>query len=123
MHWLRNSFGVIVAILLLIEVLMVFVVRNYYYTAAKEYVSSKMNIVSAAVQSNSEAGKANLNSRIRTYVESYEDKERIELMAINNDDEVEVGGQDFGLFEGLDGQEDVLTGLDGADIQDVAIRV
>ena len=90
MHWLRNSFGVIVAILLLIEVLMVFVVRNYYYTAAKEYVSSKMNIVSAAVQSNSEAGRANLNSRIRTYVESYEDKERIELMAINNDDEVEV---------------------------------
>ena len=38
-------------------------------------------------------------------------------------DEVEVGGQDFGLFEGLDGQEDVLTGLDGADVQDVAIRV
>ena len=95
MHWLRNSFGVIVAILLLIEVLMVFVVRNYYYTAAKEYVSSKMNIVSAAVQSNSEAGKANLNSRIRTYVESYEDKERIELMAINNDDEVEVTSSGF----------------------------
>ena len=95
MHWLRNSFGVIVAILLLIEVLMVFVVRNYYYTAAQEYVSSKMNIVSAAVQSNSEAGKANLNSRIRTYVESYEDKERIELMAINNDDEVEVTSSGF----------------------------
>jgi len=95
MHWLRNSFGVIVAILLLIEVLMVFVVRNYYYTAAKEYVSSKMNIVSAAVQSNSEAGRANLNSRIRTYVESYEDKERIELMAINNDDEVEVTSSGF----------------------------
>ena len=95
MHWLRNSFGVIVAILLLIEVLMVFVVRNYYYTTAKEYVSSKMNIVSAAVQSNSEAGKANLNSRIRTYVESYEDKERIELMAINNDGEVEVTSSGF----------------------------
>ena len=95
MHWLRNSFGVIVAILLLIEVLMVFVVRNYYYTAAQEYVSSKMNIVSAAVQSNSEAGRANLNSRIRTYVESYDDKERIELMAINNDDEVEVTSSGF----------------------------
>ncbi len=95
MHWLRNSFGVIVAILLLIELLMVFVVRNYYYNAAKEYVSSKMNIVSAAVQSNTEAGKANLNSRIRTYVESYEDKERIELMAISNDGEVEVTSSGF----------------------------
>ena len=95
MHWLRNSFGVIVAILLLIEVLMVFVVRNYYYTTAKEYVSSKMNIVSAAVQSNSEAGKVNLNSRIRTYVESYEDKERIELMALGNDGEVEVTSSGF----------------------------
>ena len=39
------------------------------------------------------------------------------------DDEVKVGGQDFGHFEGLDGQEDVLTGLDGADVQDIAIRV
>lgn len=94
-HWLRNSFGVIVAILLLIALLMVFVVRNYYYNTAKEYVTSKMNIVTAAVQSNSDSGKANLNSRIRTYVESYEDKERIELMAINNDGEVEVTSSGF----------------------------
>lgn len=95
MHWLRNSFGVIVLILLLIEVLMVFVVRNYYYNTAKEYVSSKMNIVSTAVQSNSETDKANLNSRIRTYVEGYDDKELIELMAINNDGEVEVTSSGF----------------------------
>ena len=94
-HWLKNSFGVIVAILLLIELLMVFVVRNYYYNTVKEYVSSKMNIVSAAVQSNSEAGKASLNSRIRTYVESYEEKDKIELMAINNDGEVEVTSSGF----------------------------
>lgn len=95
MHWLRNSFGVIAAILLLIEVLMVIVVRNYYYNTAKEYLSSKMNIVSAAVQTNPEAGKASINSRIRTYVEGYEDKERIELMAINNDGEVEVTSSGF----------------------------
>ncbi len=95
MHWLRNSFGVIVAILLLLEVLMVFVVRNYYYNTAKEYLSSKMNIVSTAVQTNSDAGKASLNSRIRTYVEGYEEKERIELMAINNDGEVEVTSSGF----------------------------
>ncbi len=95
MHWLRNSFGVIAAILLLIEVLMVIVVRNYYYNTAKEYLSSKMNIVSAAVQTNPEAGKASINSRIRTYVEGYEDKERIELMAISNDGEVEVTSSGF----------------------------
>ena len=95
MHWLRNSFGVIVAILLLIALLMVFVVRNYYYNTAKDYITSKMNIVTTAVQSNSDSGKASLNSRIRTYVESYEDKEKIELMAINNDGEVEVTSSGF----------------------------
>ena len=95
MHWLRNSFGVIVAILLLIALLMVFVVRNYYYNTAKDYITSKMNIVTTAVQSNSDLGKASLNSRIRTYVESYEDKEKIELMAINNDGEVEVTSSGF----------------------------
>ena len=94
-HWLKNSCGVMVAILVLIELLMIFLVRTYYYNSAKEYVSSKMNIVYTAVESSFSTGKANLNSAIRSYVEGYEDKERIELMAINNEGKVEVTSSGF----------------------------
>jgi signal transduction histidine kinase len=95
MHWLKNSFGVMVAILLIIVLLLILLVRAYYYSSAKEYVSSKMNIVYTAVKSNLNTGKANLNASIRAYVEGYEDKDRIELMAINNSGRAEVTSSGF----------------------------
>lgn len=98
MHWMKNSFGVMVAILVLIELLMVFLVRTYYYNSAKEYVSSQMNIVYTAVESNFNTGKANLNASLRSYVEGYEGKERIELMAVNNDGKVEVTSSGFSPY-------------------------
>lgn len=95
MHWLKNSFGVMVAILLIIVLLLILLVRAYYYSSAKEYVSSKMNIVYTAVKSSLNTGKANLNASIRAYVEGYEDKDRIELMAINNSGRAEVTSSGF----------------------------
>ena len=81
-HWIRNSLGVVIVILLIVEVLLVLVVRNYYYSSARQYVTSKMNVVTGAVMKNSDDASVNYNSEIRSVVESYEDKDKIELIEV-----------------------------------------
>lgn len=93
-HWLRNSLGVVALILVVIEVLLIFIVRNYYYSSARQYVTSKMNVVTAAVL-NSSNDTTNYNAQIRSLVENYGDKDKVELMAITADGSVDVTSSGF----------------------------
>ncbi len=94
-HWIRNSLGVVVIILLIIEILLVLVVRNYYYSASKQYVTSKMNIVTNAIKQSSENAATNYNSEIRSVVEKFDDKDKIELMAIKIDGTIDITSSGF----------------------------
>ena len=94
-HWLRNNFGVVVLILVVLEVLFILLVHNYYYSATQQYLTSKMKIVTASVLNSSEDQQTNYNSEIRSFVEGYEDKDKIELMAIKSDGEVDVTSSGF----------------------------
>ena len=47
-HWLRNNLGVVVGILVVLEILLIVVVRNYYYSSTRQYLTSKMKIVTTA---------------------------------------------------------------------------
>ena len=98
-HWLINSLGVVSLILVVVEIVLVIIVRNYYYSSARQYVTSKMNVVTAAVM-NSSDDTTNYNSEIRNLVESYGDKDKIELMAITADGGVDVTSSGFSPPEG-----------------------
>ncbi|MGN0594594.1 MAG: ATP-binding protein, partial [Hominimerdicola sp.] len=99
-HWIRNSLGVVAIILVLLEILLIFVVRNYYYSSTKQYLTSRMNIVTTSVIKSKDDDTTNYNSEIRSLVEGYEDKDRIELMAIKTNGEVDVTSSGFLIAEG-----------------------
>ncbi|EXM38134.1 sensor histidine kinase [Ruminococcus albus] len=103
-HWLINSMGIVTLILLAVEIVLIVIVRSYYYTSAKQYLTSKMNIITTSVM-NSAGDTTNYNAEIRSIVESYEDKDRIELMAITADGDVDVTSSGFSL-EGSDSMTD-----------------
>lgn len=94
-HWLRNNIGVVTAILVVLEILLIFVVRNYYYSSARQYLTSKMKIVTTAVMNASGDDQTNYNTEIRSIVEGYDEKDKIELMAIKTDGEVDVTSSGF----------------------------
>lgn len=94
-RWLINSFGVMVIILLLVEIAALLIVRNYYHSSIKQYLASKMNIVTSAVTRYSENSEINYNSEVRNLVETFDDKDRIELMAVNNSGKVVVSSSGF----------------------------
>lgn len=95
-HWLRNSLGLVSLILIVVEILLMIIVKSYYYSSAKQYMTSKMNIITNAV-SNKSGDNTNYNAEIRNLVESYEDKDRIELMAITVDGNVDVTSSGFSI--------------------------
>lgn len=94
-HWLRNNIGVVTAILVVLEILLIFVVRNYYYSSARQYLTSKMKIVTTAVMNASGDDQTNYNTEIHSIVEGYDEKDKIELMAIKTDGEVDVTSSGF----------------------------
>ena len=103
-HWLINSMGIVTLILLAVEIVLIVIVHSYYYTSAKQYVTSKMNVITTSLM-NASGDTTNYNAEIRSIVETYEDKDRIELMAINADGEVDVTSSGFSL-QGSDGMPD-----------------
>lgn len=94
-HWLWNSLSVVTVVLIIIEVLLIAVIRNYYYSSAKQYVTSKMNVITSSVMRNSDDGETNYNSEIRALVEGYAEKDKIELMAIKNNGIIDITSSGF----------------------------
>lgn len=94
-HWLRNSFGVIAVILLVLEILLIALVRSYYYDSSRQYMTSRMKIVTSQVVAEQNDGKQNRSQAVRNIVEGYEDKEKIELMAVTSSGKVDVTSSGF----------------------------
>ncbi|MDE6149308.1 MAG: HAMP domain-containing histidine kinase [Ruminococcus sp.] len=94
-HWLWNSLSVVSVVLIIIEVLLIAVIRNYYYSSAKQYVTSKMNVITSSVMRTSDDGEANHNTEIRALVEGYAEKDKIELMAIKTNGRIDITSSGF----------------------------
>ncbi len=94
-HWAVNNLGMVFAVLIIIEILLVLAVRSYYYSSARQYVTAEMNIVTTAVMQNADNPNVNHNSEIRSVVEGYEEKDKIELMAVKTDGSVDITSSGF----------------------------
>lgn len=94
-HWLWNSLSVVTVVLVIIEVLLIAVIRNYYYSSVKQFVTSKMNVVTSSVNRTYGEGEINYNTEIRLLVEGYADKDKIELMAIKTNGRIDVTSSGF----------------------------
>lgn len=90
-----NTMGTVVIVLLVIEILLILAVRSYYYSAARQYMTSKMNIVTNYVMQNSGDATINYNSRIRSEVETYSEKDKVELMAVKTDGSIDITSSGF----------------------------
>ena len=100
--WLRNTLSMVAVVLIIIEILLIAIVRNYYYSAAKQYMTSKMNVVTSSVASASDDADRNYNSEIRAIVENYTEKDKMELMAIRADGTIDITSSGFSPDKDMD---------------------
>lgn len=93
-HWQATSLGMIAAALIIIGILIGVLLKNYYYSSARQYLSSRMNMITGTLE-NSAAEQINYSAQIRTIVENYGEKDKIELMAIAADEHVDITSSGF----------------------------
>lgn len=94
-RWLTNNFGIVVLILLVISAAMITSVQSYYYSSAQQYLVSKLNAVNGILTRYAEDAGTDLNTELRSTLERFSDKERMELMAIDYEGRIVLTSSGF----------------------------
>lgn len=91
-RWVMNTFGVILLILLVLLVAFSVVVQNLYYNGIRQTLSGRSGELSGIFSYNVNSG---FMETARQYVESFPDKEMMELVVINSSGEPEINSTGF----------------------------
>lgn len=83
-RWVVNNLTIIILILFVISVILIYVVQNYYYNSTEQYLRSKLTTITNVLSKYSTDTTKNFSSEVRNMVESFSDKDKMELMAVNS---------------------------------------
>ncbi|MBQ8687349.1 MAG: HAMP domain-containing histidine kinase [Ruminococcus sp.] len=83
-RWMLNNLGLIVLLLLVIVLAVVYALQNYYYSSAKQYLNTKINSVSSVLTRYAQDADVNFSAELRSTLENFSDKDKMELMAIDS---------------------------------------
>lgn len=100
-RWLYNSFLVILIFLSLIIIAFSLAIRSYYYNSVLTVVKNTANVENASLVNYSEDNTVDFSSSVRTLVENFDEKEHMELMAIDKSGTVIITSSGFSPPSGL----------------------
>lgn len=116
-RWLVNSLGVISAMLFALVIGGTLFVRTYYYSSARQYLTSRMNMVSNILNRSYNDPSVSFSSELRSIVENWSEKDRMELMIVSSKGNVGLTSSGFVPEEAVDDMGDyaeaVLSGSSG----------
>ncbi|MBO4877460.1 MAG: HAMP domain-containing protein [Ruminococcus sp.] len=94
-RWMVNNLGVVVLALLVIELVVIYAVQSYFYSSAKQYLVSKLNAVTSMLSIHSQDSSSSFSAEMRSLLETFNEKDKIELMAINSKGRVVLTSSGF----------------------------
>ncbi len=94
-RWIVNNLGVIILALLVIAMAIIYAIQSYFYSSAKQYLISKINAVTSVLSIHSQDSAANFSAEMRNMLETFNEKDKIELMAINSNGRVVLTSSGF----------------------------
>lgn len=112
-RWIINNLGIVFLALIVIEMAFIYAIQNYYYSSAKQYLVSKINAVTSVLSIHSQDTAANFSAEMRNMLETFNEKDKIELMAINSKGRVVLTSSGFSPDENIsmpDFEEAVISG-------------
>lgn len=90
-----NNLGLIVLILLVISLSVVYALQNYHYNSAKQYLRIRINSVSSVLTRYAQDSDVNFSAELRSTLENFSDKDKMELMAIDSKGRVQLTSSGF----------------------------
>lgn len=101
-RWLANSLGVVLLVLIAIEVGAGFGVRNYYYSSAEDALTYNADAADREMNRNRDTTKTAFSNFVRNYVETFDYKDRMEMMLLDYQGQVVTTSSGFPFeHEGL----------------------
>lgn len=96
-RWLFNSFGVIVVIILVVEIIFAIGISNYYYNSVRMALSSRADNVSSRFrQYDEDIAVTDFPSEVQRYVAAYSQSDnKVELMTIDADGVIRLTSSGF----------------------------
>lgn len=94
-RWFINNIGIISIVMAAVLLAGTVFLRSYYYNSAKQYLSSKMNMVSSILQNSYNDPGTSFSSEVRSVVENWSERRRCELMVVNSNGTVNLTSSGF----------------------------
>lgn len=94
-RWLVNSLGAIFIVLMSVLLAFAVFINVYYTNSARQYISSRLNMISGLLQQSYSDNSLTFPSEVRSMVEDWSDKDKSELMTINASGEVSMTSSGF----------------------------
>ena len=94
-RWLFNSFGVILVILITLEVAISFSIKDYYYGSVERIVASQSETISGLLSKYNSEGTGDYEDYFRGLVTSFEKRNIMELMVLDENGEVLLTSSGF----------------------------
>jgi signal transduction histidine kinase len=94
-RWIANSLGVVLLVLIFIEIGAGFGVRNYYYSSAEDALTYNADAADREMNRNKDTSKTVFRNFVRNYVETFDYKDRMEMMLIDYQGQVVTTSSGF----------------------------
>ena len=95
--WFLKSFSAVLVVLVLLDIVLYFVFRSYYYSSVESNLKGEVNVISTVLTRyyNGSGGSATYSAEIRRTIENFNKKDRMELMMINEEGRVTITSSGF----------------------------
>ena len=80
-RWVINNLGIIALVLTVLDFAFIYIMQNYYYSASQQYLNTKLTSVTGVLSRYSQDADINFSSEMRSTIENFSDKDKMELMA------------------------------------------
>ena len=104
-RWLINNVGIVFVFLVIVLVTVSFFIKTYYYNSTKQYITSRMNTISDLLQQYYTDSSASFTSEIHSMIENWSEQDKMELMAINENGDVEMTSSGFRISDDIIAQD------------------
>lgn len=101
-RWLFNSFGIILVIVAVMVVVVSISMKSYYYNGVRQYVLSRAETVTERLTGYSQDTSIDFMREVRRLVEKFEYKDKLELMAVQDEQTVIITSSGFQPGENIE---------------------
>lgn len=94
-RWIVNTLSVIVMVIIFSAVAFSLIMNNFYYTGVRQSIDSRANVVSGVLIRIADDNTITFNSELRNIVENSEEKDKMEITAVDKNGKVVLSSSGF----------------------------